>query len=945
MLHSSWKYVFQDLDLESENTQNEIAVHCPFHTDNIRSAHLNTEKNVLHCKTCGKGWNIYQIIGKDKMNILRKIKNKGGGLNDWNSFHSPINGTEDIAETWNFNPKTIKELDIKRIGEEDFTVPFLTRIGNIKILLGYSSYQSSRQPKWLQSKGSLAGLIFPHIEWIKNKDTTIICAGPKDTLITRSFGFNAITFSGGEKALPIEKSLFKGRDIVIAYDNDETGIAGAKKLANYLGDVVKSIKILKNIYQVTKEKGEDLYDYFTKYKKVGVDFSTLVAQEEFFKYVKVDKYEKLKTIRTKTEALAKHNRRVWLKANIKIISQLDNPMEVPASCTATVTRKGNIDPIQHEWVLEGNNYEQIFNFMTFKKTWNKELTNVILNKLQISVKDRKTADVDIKITGYATVQSFSFAFLSLSNEEDSKEGNPNELMVGYICDEYHENPNFSANDELEIIYQALSDEKTNVVLAIKDYRNSSHFLDSFEITDEVIESLKLFQPSTSITMNGTIIKETKQTVDDKLKELWNKSRDNKFTRNFIRFNLFLANELVFCSPWKFNLCDVSIPAVLDILIVGDTETGKSTTANGMINWYNQGKSINLSSATKIALLGGTKEIGGKKFTFVGVIPASHKRLIVMEEYETVLSKNSSGDMDKFMLSYRDVRSKGELSIERAQGSIRVACKIRSIMISNAPKGQQISSFEDGGYSVIKGLKLENPDISRFTFAMLVAQSDFMHKDNKVGMLTPFAKQDYRNRLQWIWTRKEEDIIIGKDVVELINKEADVLKNKYYVADFPLVGQKVDEKLAMVSVAIATTLCSTSDFVTVDVLKEHVVEAIKFFNSIYGEKPFRLSEYVEKQKEFSSEAVTEETIEIIARRYDDNKDAATMDIISNRSTIKLTEFKHYFDGNLATYNQFITWLNLNKFTKMYEKELLITGKFKEGMRRYKASDRIRRPQRL
>ncbi len=941
MLNSNWKYVFPDIDVETENTQNEIAVHCPFHNDSVRSAHLNTELNLLHCKTCGKGWNLKQIINKSTSKILRQIKNKRVNITDWSRYHTADETLNEIATKWIFKPETLKQLKVKRLGEDEFSVPFFTKVGNNELLLAYSSYQPNRHPKWLQSKGSLAGLIFPQTEWEKSNETTFICAGPKDALIARSFGLNAITFSGGEQALPANKDLFKGRDVVIIYDNDEAGIKGGQKVAQFLSGTARSIKVITNIFSVIREKGEDLYDFFTKYRQNRTILLNYVQQQEFFTPIKIDKFAKLRNIKSATDAYAKQNKRLWVKSNIKVISQLENAMEVPSNCEALIMTPDH-EPVYYEWALEEEDYEQIFSLILVKKNWEKVLATLIKNKASVTITSK--TKVKIKITEYSTVQSFSFSFLPLDSDADSSDVNPNKLMVGYICDEFVNKPNFNANDELEIIYKVVSDEKTNVVALIKHYRSSSHFLDNFDITDGVKESLKLFQPATTTTVSNGKFTITNESVRSKLEELWNRSRDNSFTRNFIRFDLFLANELVFCSPWRLKFINVSIPAVLDILIVGDTETGKSTTANGMISWYNQGKSVNLSSATKIALLGGTKEIGGKKFTFVGTIPSSHKRLIVMEEYETVLSKNSSGDMDKFMLAFRDVRSKGEISIERAQGSIRVPCKVRTIIISNAPKGQQINSFENGGYGVIHGLRFENPDIGRFTFAMLVNQKELVTKDENIGTLTPFDKRHYRNRLQWIWTRKEENIIINKDVELIVNKEAKKLFKKFYVEDFPLVGQKIDEKLVMISTAIACTLCSTTDFINVDVKKEHVDAAVDFINSLYASSPFDLDKYVKKQEEFSAKAVNDNVISIIHAQYQNIDFNTTMDLIQSKSTIKITEFKFWFDSDNNKYNKFLGWMLRNCFVKMNknEKEILITEKFKEGFRQMKESGLVSMP---
>ncbi len=297
-----------------------------------------------------------------------------------------------------------------------------------------------------------------------------------------------------------------------------------------------------------------------------------------------------------------------------------------------------------------------------------------------------------------------------------------------------------------------------------------------------------------------------------------------------------------------------------------------------------------------------------------------------------------------MMAYRDVRSKGEIGIERAQGSIRVDCKVRSLIISNAPGGKQINTFEDGGSGVINGLHFEHPDVVRFDYACLVEARPFLSKNNNKGILEPFDKKDYRNRLQWIWTRKEENIIISEKIANLVTDKGIKLSQKYHAQEFPLIGLKIDEKLMKISTAIAATLCSTKDFINLIVLEEHVEMAVSFLESLYGPAPFSLGDFVKKQEQFTADAVTAEDISKIFEQYGNASFEVTMEKISTKATINTDEFKFYFDGEYSKYNQFLGWMLRNNFLKIRDsKSVLITERYKEAFRKMKNSkDLIHRP---
>ncbi len=66
----------------------------------------------------------------------------------------------------------------------------------------------------------------------------LLCAGEKDAFAAHAAGWNAVTFTHGEGAVPTPDRLaaLAGRQVVVAYDNDAAGRRGAAKVAAALAE-------------------------------------------------------------------------------------------------------------------------------------------------------------------------------------------------------------------------------------------------------------------------------------------------------------------------------------------------------------------------------------------------------------------------------------------------------------------------------------------------------------------------------------------------------------------------------------------------------------------------------------------------------------------------------------------------------------------------------------
>jgi len=114
----------------------------------------------------------------------------------------------------------------------------------------------------------------------------LLCEGESDCICALSHGFNAITQTTKPKTWKARQiEVFRGRDVIIAYDADQPGQKYMGYAAKALEGVAKSIRCLMwpdymgRLPDGTwpKDHGEDLTDFFVKYGKKPSDLAELMA--------------------------------------------------------------------------------------------------------------------------------------------------------------------------------------------------------------------------------------------------------------------------------------------------------------------------------------------------------------------------------------------------------------------------------------------------------------------------------------------------------------------------------------------------------------------------------------------------------------------------------------------------------------------------------------------
>jgi hypothetical protein len=198
----------------------------------------------------------------------------------------------------------------------------------------------------------------------------------------------------------------------------------------------------------------------------------------------------------------------------------------------------------------------------------------------------------------------------------------------------------------------------------------------------------------------------------------------------------------------------------------------------------------------------------------------------------------------------------------------VPAKVRMLSISKVARDSNGTTIPIRNYphgiKIIQDLVGTSEDIARYDFFLVLDEpKEYISPLTKIEK-EPFDKTSYQNRVRWIWSRKPEQLIFDEGVDTFIVSAAEDL-NKRYNSSIKLFGPEAWKKLARISMACAAIVCSHSeDGTCLVVKKEHIEWSKEFMVSLYDNKLFKLSYYVENQRR--QEEADEESIHRLQGLY-------------------------------------------------------------------------------
>ena len=824
----------------------EQAVFCPFdhHTasgipykETRPSAHVNSMEKLFHCKACNTGLSeiqfIQKILGCDypQARKLQLAFETDETLAEWEESVTLTEETKQRALALGISEEVLESLKIRTP-----SAPFKQDIISVPVfmfdhLVDIRNYDPGNQPKIRSRKDALAGLIIPFDLWRETDVTkiTLICAGEKDMAIARTNGFNAITITGGERALPIAPEYFRNRKVAICYDNDDTGIEGAKNLANMLLKYAKEVRVVTNFHTICTEKGEDLTDFFMKYGKTRKDLIELIKATPVYTYTETEKKKHELPLLTLHQASSPQHINQLVKTNIQVVATMDQVFTVPTSIVAEKTRLSGRDDTMaqgdvREWKLTEDNVADLLHLIdnNFKE---QQIKDNIKTRMFIPAKER---NVLIKRLSEETVFKACVTDLFETQEIDVQ-------PMEYTC--------YSLGTKLESGKKYLVTHKIiphpykgqQLIMLIVSAEQASDSVSNFKITPEVKKNLEVFRDIET------------QTVERKVHHIARK------VKGLLGYNgndtLIQAIDLSYHTALAFNFgAFKNVRGYLETLIVGESRMGKSSTASALQKEYGLGAFVSLAgnSATVAGLVGGSNKTSTGFQTRAGVIPQNHKGLIVFEE----LGKCAANVLTELT----DIRSSNEVRIARVSGTMVLPAWVRMVSLTNTKhinnQIKPIASYPNG-ISIITELVPTAEDIARYDLMVVLGDRGNTSINPLWEPEPPFPTAAYRTRIRWVWSRTADQIIFSDAVKQQIIQEANNL-NQEYDCHIKIFGTEAWKKICRLAIAIAGYVVSTDEtYENIVVTAGCVTAAVNFLRQIYDNSVFKLKEYVQHERLFSS----------------------------------------------------------------------------------------------
>ena len=907
-------FLTEFFDITDDKT--EVPVCCPFphytstgfeYYEEHPSAHVNTEKNLFHCKVCGASGSeasiIQKILGCNSQvaHKLADIFQQDETVYDWDEQFSISEKTMQNALSYGISKEVIDELKIKTPEYEDGVLAF--PVFMFDHLIDVRRYNAGGSPKVQSRRGCPSGLIIPFNEW-KETDktrTTLLCAGEKDMAVARSHGFNAITLTGGEQCLPIQPAYFKDRIVAIVYDNDEAGKSGAYKVANAIYKYTPYIKVVTNFHEVLEEK-EDITDFFTKYNKTKEDLISYIERTPFYEGKSIQR--KNYPVMDLLTASQPQNIGKMVRSNVQVVAVSEATFTCPAHIYAEkfmepkdgdIMMKGDFK----EWILDEDTVQDTLHM--FDNNFKEEMIKKNFRKVLHILDKEKSISFSIQ----DRVTMFKCFLTDLYETADTTAVQPMEYTA------YSVDTKLESGQKYLITYKLVPHpyKGQQLIMLIMDAEQANDSVTDFKLTDDIKTSLKTIQ-----NIEGNLPTKI-NTLTEKVKGLLGYDGIN---------TLIQAVDFAYNTPLQFNFhTSKNIRAYLDTIIVGESRTGKSSTADCLRRLYGLGTFTSLAgnSATIPGLIGGSNKTATGFQTRAGIIPQNHKGLVIFEEFGK--SNNS------IITELTDIRSSNEVRITRVAGTITLPAMVRMISLTN-PKNKDgnirsIASYPNG-IAVLTDLVETAEDIARYDLIVILPDRGNAQIDPFWTPQEPLPEQVYRDRIRWIWSRTAEQIIINKDIELYIINMANEL-NKIYEGHIKIFGTEAWKKLSRLAIAIAGYVCSTDDsYENIIVKEEHVDYAAGFLIKLYDNPTFKLKEYVNYEKQYSE--IDDEGVMALQDIYDKNP-MLVLTLEQSSSTSKnilmAATGMEQKDLNIA----------LNRMTKMlfikfHNHDIIPTERFRKGL---------------
>jgi len=717
--------------------------------------------------------------------------------------------------------KTIETFKLGWDGRR-YTIPVYDEDGYLVNVRRYDPHAKDAKNKMRSwSRGSGSRRLF--LPWVVDEsETVIIVEGEMDAVIGQQYGLPTMAHTGGALSWDNRwNDTFQDKKVFVCYDCDDAGRRGARKVASALKQFAREVHV---ITLPLTEKGADLTDYFVNHDRSAAEFYVLMkeATEQAYRSASLQSQRSSTPTSVDLENTmnpAYFDRPITFTAQIagKTIPPHHMPRRLEFACNEGGGTRCSKCPIS------GRNHLELDippNDPIALELIGKNDEGRRKSLLKYAGLPPTCPDVEKEEVGVYSVEE-----LIVLPPADEQVGTVNKIdrkiyNVGSFASPVNAKATF-----VGVNTTSPADGRAALMTWLSELASSD--IDKFTVTPEIVAELSAFWPT------------AEQTPIAKMREIVRDIEAN-VTKIYGRPALHMAYDLVWHSALNFTFKGVDLgKGWLELLVIGDTRTGKSEAAKRLCHHYRAGVLTTCEGATFAGLVGGVQKISDMWMVSWGTIPLNDRRLVILDEAGALADKGIIEQMSS-------VRSSGVAQINKIQ-SRDTQARTRLIWIANPVDGSTVESYANGAMDALRALAHNPEDLARFDFAMAVASSDVKAEEINTRK-PPHVTHRYTQRLcsqlvNWVWSRTADQIVWEPGVENYVLDVAQALGARY-IPEPPLIQvENVRVKLARMAVAVAGRLFSCDDSGELLIVgREHVQAAERLLRGFYEMDSFGYAEH-------------------------------------------------------------------------------------------------------
>lgn len=661
------------------------------------------------------------------------------------------------------------------------------------------------------------------------QEPILLLEGEMDCLLALQLGFCAMTATGGAGTWrDVWNPLFAGKDVLVCYDVDQAGRLGALQVAHHLSPVARSIKVV--TLPITEPENADFTDYIVGHGHSADDFRALVEITPAFALTPAQS-DALSEAREQREPVNLHlsnaSRAEFYNQPIRVPVMVSGKTTAPYLVPKTVRMTCGMPGLR---MCERCPVAQRAGNLTHSLEYD---SNEVLQFTEVNEQTRER-QLKQKVgvpgkCGYVeteVVESLNVEAVQLIPEIDRSSDEEAQYVTRLA---YYIGHGLQANRNYLMTGVTVPDPRKQLAThLIHTAIPSQSNIDAFRLSEEVVERLRVFQP-TRAGVDG--LWEHLDTMYDDLEN---------HTRIYQRRDLMLAVDLTFHSLLTFSFQgDKLARGWVEALVIGDSRTGKTTIVQRLVDYYGAGEFSSGENTSYAGLVGGLHQIGNSWALQWGRVPLNDRRLLVIDE---------AGNMPQEQIArMSSMRSSGIAEVVKIHTE-RTNARTRQIWISNPRAPRPLSSYSQGVLAV-KELVGAPEDIARFDLVVTAASGDValavVNAERQRAEPSTFTSDLCHQRVMWAWSRGSDAVDWARGATAHLLRRATQQGERYrYATEIPLVEPNEQRiKLARLAVAAAVLFFSASDDgESVVVTRDHVEFAAQYLERLYAKPSLSFEEY-------------------------------------------------------------------------------------------------------